>query len=343
MRHRRNHLRRLIASTSVVACLAAPSAIGPSAMSQELTADGIMADLEELSREAEENSQDVMRLDGDVAKQEELVRKLQGEVQEATRSAEAARGEVDRHRDEISQFARQRMRGDVVDPITAVIGSNDAQDALDRSSYVSQMSREKEGTLSAVSKRQREAADRFARAASAKAVAGVQLGALEKKRGELEKKTGELERRTQEVRDRVDSLSPAELAAWRAKDNPITEGLGQLLGSSGAVDAAMTKVGSPYSWGAAGPDAFDCSGLMYWAYQQLGKSIPRTSQAQLAGGTPVSRDQLQPGDLIGFYEGITHVGMYVGNGMIIHASTYGVPVQVVPIEQGGPYMGAVRY
>ena len=134
-----------------------------------------------------------------------------------------------------------------------------------------------------------------------------------------------------------------QLAAWRAKDNPIVDGLASLLGSSGAVDAAMTKVGSPYSWGAAGPDAFDCSGLMYWAYQQLGKSIPRTSQAQLAGGTPVSRDQLQPGDLIGFYEGITHVGMYVGDGMIIHASTYGVPVQVVPIEQGGPYMGAVRY
>lgn len=343
MQHRRTHLRRLIASTTVAAALAATVAVVPSAVAQELTADGIITELEKLSRKAEENSQDVLRLDGDVVKQEELVRKLQGDVEEATRVADASRGELDRQREDISRFARQRMRGDVVDPITAVIGSNDAQDALDRSSYVNRLSREKEGTLAEVSKRQREAADGFARAASSRAAAGVQLGALERQRGELEKKSGELERRTQEVRDRVDSLSPAELAAWRAKDNPIVDGLASLLGSSGAVDAAMTKVGSPYSWGAAGPDAFDCSGLMYWAYQQLGKSIPRTSQAQLAGGTPVSRDQLQPGDLIGFYEGITHVGMYVGNGMIIHASTYGVPVQVVPIEQGGPYMGAVRY
>lgn len=343
MRHRTNHLRHVIASTTVGASLAASAAIVPSAAAQELTADGIIAELEELARETEENSQDVLLLDGDVVKQEELVRQLEGDVETATRVAEAARGELDKHRGDISEFARQRMRGDVVDPITAVIGSSDAQDALDRSSYVNRMSRERDATLTEVSRHQREAANGFARAAASRALAGVELSSLEHQRGELEKKSGELERRAQEVRSRVDSLSPEELAAWRAKDNPIVDGLASLLGSSGAVDAAMTKVGSPYSWGAAGPDAFDCSGLMYWAYQQLGKSIPRTSQAQLAGGTPVSRDQLQPGDIIGFYEGITHVGMYVGDGMIIHASTYGVPVQVVPIEQGGPYMGAVRY
>ncbi len=332
-----------MATTAIIATFAAPAIVAPVAVSQELTADAIIAELEELSRDAEENSQEVLRLDGDVNEQAGLVEELEGDVDEATRKAEEARGELDAHRDDISRLARQRMRGDVVDPITAVVGSHDAQDALDRSSYVSRLGRDKEEMLDSVTKRQREAADGFARAASARAAAQVQLGNLEKQRKELEEHKRELEGRTQEVRDRVDSLSPSELAAWRAKDNPVTEGLGELLGSSGAVDAAMTKVGSPYSWGAAGPDSFDCSGLMYWAYQQLGKSIPRTSQAQLAGGTPVSRDQLQPGDLIGFYEGITHVGMYVGNGMIIHASTYGVPVQVVPIAQGGPYQGAVRY
>ncbi|MFC3849790.1 NlpC/P60 family protein [Corynebacterium hansenii] len=343
MQHRRTNFRSLVASTAVAATFAASASLVPTAAAQELTADGIIADLETLARDAEKNSQDVLRLDGDVVKQEEVVRKLQGDVETATRIAEASRGAMDQHRGDISDFARQRMRGDVVDPITAVIGSVDAQDALDRSSYVNRFAREKEGTLAEVAKRQREAADGFARAAAARAAARVQLGSLEHQRGELEKKSAELEKRTREVRDRVDSLSPEELAAWRAKDNPITEGLAALLGSSAAVDMAMTKVGSPYSWGAAGPDSFDCSGLMYWAYQQLGKEIPRTSQAQLAGGTPVDRADLRPGDLIGFYEGITHVGMYVGNGMIIHASTYGVPVQVVPIEQGGPYMGAVRY
>ena len=81
---------------------------------------------------------------------------------------------------------------------------------------------------------------------------------------------------------------------------------------------------------------------MVWSYQQMGKSIPRTSQAQLAGGTPVPMDQLQPGDIVGYYPGVTHVGMYIGDGQVVHASTYGVPVAVVPLNSM-PVQGAVRY
>ena len=81
---------------------------------------------------------------------------------------------------------------------------------------------------------------------------------------------------------------------------------------------------------------------MVWAYAQEGKSIPRTSQAQLSGGTPVPMDQLEPGDVIGYYPGVTHVGMYIGDGQVVHASTYGVPVQVVPVDSM-PVQGAVRF
>ena len=81
---------------------------------------------------------------------------------------------------------------------------------------------------------------------------------------------------------------------------------------------------------------------MVWAYQQVGKSIPRTSQAQLAGGQPVSIDALQPGDVIAYFPGATHVGMYIGDGKIVHASDYGIPVQVVPADSM-PIAGAVRY
>ena len=108
------------------------------------------------------------------------------------------------------------------------------------------------------------------------------------------------------------------------------------------VDAVMTRAGAPYVWGATGPDSFDCSGLMYWAYQQVGKTIPRTSQAQIAGGTPVSLDNIQPGDIVGYYDGITHVGMYIGNGQIFHASTYGVPAGVADLHMG-PITGIARY
>ncbi|MFN8225162.1 MAG: peptidoglycan hydrolase RipC [Mycobacterium sp.] len=110
-----------------------------------------------------------------------------------------------------------------------------------------------------------------------------------------------------------------------------------------AVQAALTRVGSPYSWGASGPGAFDCSGLVMWAFQQAGIALPHSSYALAAGGTPVSRDQLQPGDVVNFYSDASHTGIYVGDGMVVHASTYGVPVKVVPLDGAGPFFNARRY
>ncbi|MDO5075958.1 C40 family peptidase [Corynebacterium sp.] len=108
------------------------------------------------------------------------------------------------------------------------------------------------------------------------------------------------------------------------------------------VDAAASKIGAPYVWGAAGPNAFDCSGLTSWAYQQVGKQIPRTSYDQAASGHQVSYDQLQPGDIVAFYSGASHVGIYTGHGTVIHASTEGVPLSEVPMDQM-PFHSAVRY
>lgn len=116
----------------------------------------------------------------------------------------------------------------------------------------------------------------------------------------------------------------------------------ELSSGQAVVDAARTKIGSPYVYGAAGPYAFDCSGLTSWAYAQVGKSIPRTSYDQAAMGTPVSRDQLQAGDIIAFYSGASHVGIYTGNGTVIHALTEGTPLSESPIDYM-PYYGAVRF
>ena len=83
----------------------------------------------------------------------------------------------------------------------------------------------------------------------------------------------------------------------------------------------MSKQGAPYVWGATGPSSFDCSGLTSWAYNQVGKSIPRTSGAQASGGTPVSLNALQPGDIISYYSGASHVAIYIGDGKHIHSSS----------------------
>lgn len=93
-----------------------------------------------------------------------------------------------------------------------------------------------------------------------------------------------------------------------------------------AVRAAESKIGSPYSYGAAGPSAFDCSGLVFWSYQQAGKTIPRDSYGQAGGGQAVSYADAKPGDVM-IFNGGGHSGIYVGNGQFIHSSTYGVPVK----------------
>jgi cell wall-associated NlpC family hydrolase len=95
-----------------------------------------------------------------------------------------------------------------------------------------------------------------------------------------------------------------------------------------AMSLALSKVGKPYRWGASGPNAFDCSGLVKWSFAQAGRALPRTSRAQSTAGTPVSRANLQPGDLVFFYKPISHVGIYIGNNKVVHASRKGQPVKV---------------
>lgn len=110
-----------------------------------------------------------------------------------------------------------------------------------------------------------------------------------------------------------------------------------------AVQAAMTQIGSPYVWGGAAPGGFDCSGLVMWAFQQAGIALPHSSQALAQGGQPVALSDLQPGDVLTFYSDASHAGIYVGDGLMIHSSTYGQPVRVVPMASSGPIYNARRY
>ena len=97
---------------------------------------------------------------------------------------------------------------------------------------------------------------------------------------------------------------------------------------SSALKRAMSKIGSPYRWGAEGPNAFDCSGLVWWAYKKEGISLPRTSKAMSKVGKPVSKSDLRPGDLVFFYKPVSHVGIYIGDGKIVHASNRKSPVKI---------------
>ncbi len=112
---------------------------------------------------------------------------------------------------------------------------------------------------------------------------------------------------------------PAGSSAMAAPDRDV---------GSIVVNAALTRVGAPYVWGDAGPDSFDCSGLVVWAFHQAGITVPHSSEALATGGQPVALDEMQPGDVISFFPDASHVGIYVGDGRVIHASFEGLPVTV---------------
>ena len=112
----------------------------------------------------------------------------------------------------------------------------------------------------------------------------------------------------------------------------------------GVVGVALSEQGVPYSWGGESPSGFDCSGLVAYAYAQVGVSLPHSSYAQYNMGTSVPRDQLQPGDLV-FFDGVGHVGLYVGGGNFVHAPHTGTTVQVSNLDSGwysSSYVGARR-
>jgi cell wall-associated NlpC family hydrolase len=112
----------------------------------------------------------------------------------------------------------------------------------------------------------------------------------------------------------------------------------------GVVGIAMSQLGTPYVWGGSAPGGFDCSGLVMWAYAQVGVSLPHSSYALYGMGVPVSRDELEPGDLV-FFDGLGHVGIYIGGGEFIHAPHTGDVVKISSLDEGwytATYVGARR-
>ena len=113
---------------------------------------------------------------------------------------------------------------------------------------------------------------------------------------------------------------------------------------SNVANIAMSQLGTPYVWAGSAPGGFDCSGLVMWAYAQVGVSLPHSSYGQYGYGVPVSRDQLQAGDLV-FFDGLGHVGIYIGGGQFVHAPHTGDVVKISSLDESwysATFVGARR-
>ena len=132
--------------------------------------------------------------------------------------------------------------------------------------------------------------------------------------------------------------SPSAPAPTPSAPAPTSSASGR---AGAAVSYALAQVGDAYVWGASGPSSFDCSGLTLMAWSQAGVSLPHSAAQQMSSGAAVSQSQLQPGDLVFYYSPVHHVGIYIGNGKIVHAANPSDGVLVAPVFSM-PYSGAVR-
>jgi peptidoglycan DL-endopeptidase CwlO len=169
----------------------------------------------------------------------------------------------------------------------------------------------------------------------------ARMAALEK---ELAKEQAAVQDKLAEAKDQLGQLKEderEELLASRSGSVRLPTDVPASGRAGAAVQYALAQVGDAYVYGAAGPSAFDCSGLTMAAWAQAGVGLPHSSSAQFGAGPHISSSALQPGDLVFYYSPISHVGMYIGNGLIVHAANPGAGVLVAGLFSM-PYSGAVR-
>ncbi|MFE4582293.1 C40 family peptidase [Streptomyces chartreusis] len=172
----------------------------------------------------------------------------------------------------------------------------------------------------------------------------ARLAAIEKrKQEEAARKAAELARQQAEAeRQREEAAAAAQ--QQESTQPPADSGTSDSSSSSDssyatkaekALAFARSQIGKPYVWGATGPDSYDCSGLTQAAWKAAGVDIPRVTYDQVNAGTTVPLSSAQPGDLVFFYDDVTHVGIYIGNGMMIHAPKPGAYVREESIYYDG--------
>src|SRR5215471_18045064 len=218
-----------------------------------------------------------------------------------------------------------------LNPTLQLLTTNTPQSLLDRASIMAQLQRENGAKVSLV--------------ASAEAAAQRAQAAAAQQEHRATQLTAQMQAKVSAIQQRENFFNSQAFAQAAA----IYTQTGQypnitVNGNSVGVQAlrwALSRVGDPYVWGAAGPGAFDCSGLVMWAYAQVGISLLHFTGDQWNEGEHISRDQLEPGDLVFFFSDLSHVGLYVGNGLMVDAPTFGIPVHVEPIYWSA-FAGAVR-
>ncbi|MFC4032466.1 C40 family peptidase [Streptomyces polygonati] len=254
-------------------------------------------------------------------------------------------------RDELGTIAREMYRTGGVSPLMSLLTGPSPQAFFTQRHIARRAASHQRDVLHRLS-------ERAARLEALNTAAQRALDAAQRAQQTLAVRKKQVETRLRQVEATLAGLTPAQIDQLQALEQQGSDQAqrdfmdAKPLGDAPATRApsaageralgyAFAQLGKPYAWGAAGPDSFDCSGLTSRAWAHAGRAIPRTSEQQWAELPRVPMASLRPGDLVVYFQGATHVALYIGGGRVIEAPRPGATVQVSPLA-ADPVLGAVR-
>jgi cell wall-associated NlpC family hydrolase len=284
---------------------------------------------------AQQTAQQLTGLDEQIQQAEATVADQQKAASAAATQADATQAALSAYEPRLRAIAQSGFTGSSQSRVAAFLTSNSARDLVQQLTTLDVIASRTEAVLAQVAAAQ-QAADQakgVADVAAAKAAASLTTLQAQKK----------------QLQSQVSTYQASFTRLTSAQQATVTNSLaGPTLSASASslpsapsatiariIKTALAQVGKPYVFGATGPNGFDCSGLTSFAFAAAGMDIPHTSKGQSGMGASVSRADLRPGDLVFFYSPVSHVGLYLGNGMMVHARTFGKPVAVTSVDQSG--------
>lgn len=286
-----------------------------------------------------------------VTEQFNTAREQLGASETAARQAAAAADRADQDvasaRTRVRGVARSAYTGSNLGQLQALLTSSSADEFIDRLTTLNTIAGRQNQVLSQAAAAQNTATQTRVRADQAAQATRAQYTAVLKQQTDLQQQINTYQAQfsrlsAEEQRAAQASAHGTPPAASRADRSTAPAGptlSGPVVAPNGSIqaviDTAMAQRGKPYVWAAAGPDSYDCSGLVQYAFRAAGLSLPHSSSMQSQMGRPVSRAEARPGDLVFFYTPVSHIGIYLGNGLQVHAPTSGDVVKVASIDGFG--------
>ncbi|TQN32017.1 NlpC/P60 family protein [Haloactinospora alba] len=284
--------------------------------------------LDEVKDEVEQLEEDYASLADEYNQAKEEHDAAQEKLEDIESKQEDAQEELDTMQEDVRTLANAAYSGvDYTSP-AYLISSDGPQDALEQASDLGYLSENQQENLRSYLERKEELDDLKSEAEETEEEAKEKLDEAESAKEDAEEKLEEKE----DLLDELTAEQQEEVGGGSGNSSSASY-TGSASGDAGAaLDFAYAQIGDSYQLGANGPDVWDCSSLTQHAWKQAGVNLPRTTYDQINAGQSVSWSEKQPGDLLFFYDGPSHVGIYAGDGKMVHASNPEKPVQEVQLD-----------